>query len=52
MDEHFREKLEELRPIGIENILALRGDCPSGGECPEGDFAHASDLIRMAGISI
>lgn len=34
---------EELRLNGIENILALRGDLPEGGELAE-DFAHASDL--------
>lgn len=38
------EKLRELHTLGIDNILALRGDIPSGG-CPGGDFRYASDLI-------
>lgn len=39
-------QLEELRQAGIENILALRGDIPDGRQ-PDGDFAHASDLITF-----
>ncbi|MBQ3125685.1 MAG: methylenetetrahydrofolate reductase [Clostridia bacterium] len=34
----------DLRSRGIENILALRGDRVPGA--PDGDFAHASDLIE------
>ncbi len=40
------EKLAELRAIGIENILALRGDLPEGEYVP-GDFKYASDLISF-----
>jgi len=36
-----------LRSAGIENILCLRGDMPSGAEtAAPGDFAHAVDLVR------
>lgn len=38
------EKLDELKAIGIENILALRGDLPQESFV-EGDFKYASDLI-------
>lgn len=38
--------LDRLRALGIENILALRGDqiC---GRTPAGDFSHASDLVSF-----
>lgn len=39
-------KLKELKTLGIENILALRGDLPSG-DFERGDFPYASDLIRF-----
>ena len=40
-----KNKLEELKSMGIENVLALRGDIPenfSGGL----DYAHADELVR------
>lgn len=37
--------LSQLAAYGIENILALRGDCVEG-RTPEQDFPHASDLVR------
>lgn len=40
------EKLQELKNIGVENILALRGDIPKDGYT-KGDFEHASDLIAF-----
>ena len=40
------EKLNKLKNIGVENILALRGDLPAGN-CAPGDFEHASDLIAF-----
>ena len=39
-------KLEELRKLGINNILALRGDKPEDGY-RKGDFKYASDLITF-----
>ncbi len=38
-------ELERLKELGIENILALRGDIPADSDVKAcGDFAHASDL--------
>lgn len=40
-------RLAHLRAIGVENVLALRGDLPEGVAAPPPDhYAHASDLVR------
>lgn len=42
--------LEDYKSIGIENVLAMRGDLPAGmTEIPaeQGGFQHASDLVRF-----
>ena len=44
--EDVAEKLRELNRIGVENILALRGDIPTDGYV-HGDFQYASDLIAF-----
>ena len=42
--EQLPETVAEYKRLGIENILALRGDMPKEGE-PERDYEHASDLV-------
>lgn len=42
--EEVQRQLADFKSVGIENILALRGDLPDG-PVPKGDFKHASDLI-------
>ena len=37
--------LSHLRDIGVENILALRGDLPAGITEYDGVYRHASDLV-------
>ena len=40
-------RLAQLRALGVENVLALRGDLPEGAAAPAaGFFPHASDLVR------
>ncbi|HHZ05329.1 MAG TPA: methylenetetrahydrofolate reductase [NAD(P)H] [Clostridiales bacterium] len=40
------EKLRELNRIGVENILALRGDIPKDGYV-QGNFRYACELIEF-----
>lgn len=49
---HSREELlqilQEYRDMGIENILALRGDRPAGDfKPPEGSCRHGSELVQL-----
>ncbi len=43
--EDIKTTLSELSDLGIENILALRGDFPEGTSETNGDFNHANELI-------
>jgi methylenetetrahydrofolate reductase (NADPH) len=44
--ERVREQLRELRAMGVERLVALRGDLPSGFGIG-GEFHHASDLVAF-----
>jgi len=41
----IKESLKGYVDMGIENMLALRGDFPAGWEGTRGDFSYADDLI-------
>lgn len=41
----IRERLTQLRGLGIENILALRGDVPESFNRSDISYNHASELI-------
>jgi len=48
--EHLAEILEQARSLGIENLLALRGDPPKGEKAfspVAGGFSYAVDLLRF-----
>ena len=42
----MREKLAQLKAMGVQRIVALRGDLPSGYGAG-GEFTHASDLVAF-----
>ena len=44
--ETIRERLSQINEKGIENILALRGDMPSGMTPESLDFTYACDLVE------
>ena len=39
--------LEQYASVGVENLLALRGDFPAGVAHTNGDFLHANELISF-----
>lgn len=39
--------IAEYRSVGVENLLALRGDIPKGAKKVTGDFQHANELIEF-----
>ena len=43
--EDIKAQLDNFKSIGIENILALRGDIPKDGPCAK-DYSFASELIE------
>lgn len=40
-------QMEKCLKMGVNHILALRGDIPAGWEGTRGDFRHASELISF-----
>ncbi len=46
--ETVKQRIEEIKASGIENVMALRGDIPEGGgfDITKCDYKHAVDLIR------
>lgn len=45
--EELRELLNRYKAEGINRIVALRGDLPSGMGAAQGDLRYASDLVRF-----
>jgi methylenetetrahydrofolate reductase (NADPH) len=47
--EQIRDLLEQIRSLGVKNVLALRGDPPGGGEFQPtpGGFEFSSQLVRF-----
>lgn len=45
--ENAEKRIRELENLGIENILALRGDIPDGTDMESCDFGHASELTAF-----
>jgi methylenetetrahydrofolate reductase (NADPH) len=47
--EQIQELLEQIRALGVKNVLALRGDPPNGGEfkVTPGGFEFSSELVRF-----
>lgn len=47
--EHIANFLHELNAVGVNNVLALRGDPPKdkGPDWRNGFYRHASDLVRF-----
>jgi methylenetetrahydrofolate reductase (NADPH) len=41
----IRQFIKDYLNMGIDNLLALRGDFPAGWEGTRGDFSYADDLI-------
>lgn len=44
--DHVRDVLSQMQRMGMENVLALRGDMPADG-CTQTDFRYASELIAF-----
>lgn len=44
--ENIKSEIQHYQSLGIENILAMRGDLPEGWEGTKGDFSNADGLIN------
>ena len=50
-DAELKAILKEYRGIGVENVLALRGDPPAGQQefvAPDGGYCYAKNLVEIA----
>jgi methylenetetrahydrofolate reductase (NADPH) len=50
-DEELKAILKDYRKLGVENVLALRGDPPAGQQefvAPDGGFCYAKNLVEIA----
>lgn len=45
--EGVKERLQNYLDMGVNHVLALRGDLPAGWEGTRGDFSYASELIKF-----
>jgi methylenetetrahydrofolate reductase (NADPH) len=47
--EQIQELLDQIRKLGVKNVLALRGDPPTGGEfeATPGGFEYSNQLVRF-----
>lgn len=47
--DELRSTLDSLTELGVENVLALRGDPPEGGEwtATEGGLTYSSELVEL-----
>lgn len=45
--EGVKEQLSNYLEMGVDHLLALRGDLPAGWEGTRGDFDYASDLVAF-----
>lgn len=46
-EQDVKDTVGKFEDMGIENMLALRGDFPKGWTGTKGDFAHADRLMRF-----
>lgn len=46
------DKLKGFQSMGIDHILALRGDFPRGWEATGGDFNYANELVNFIKINL
>ena len=46
-EREIRTQVAAIRRVGVQNVLALRGDAPPGADLTKGRFVHAADLVRF-----
>jgi methylenetetrahydrofolate reductase (NADPH) len=45
--EQLEEQLRMYRSVGVQRVVALRGDVPAGDEAPAQTFHHANELVEF-----